>query len=43
MGDVIGNIYEQTGHIVQKEMYLNDAGRQIKLLARSLSVSYTHL
>ncbi|CEP78570.1 MAG: arginine--tRNA ligase [Defluviitoga tunisiensis] len=43
MGDVIGNIYEQTGHIVQKEMYLNDAGRQIKLLARSLWVRYNEL
>ena len=43
MGDVMANIYEQTGYIVQREMYLNDAGRQIKLLAQSLWVRYNEL
>jgi len=43
MGDVMANVYEEVGYNVQKEMYLNDAGRQIKLLAYSLWVRYNEL
>lgn len=35
VGDVLANILKRTGHFVQKEYYINDAGRQIKTLGRS--------
>ncbi|MDK2906140.1 MAG: arginyl-tRNA synthetase [Petrotoga sp.] len=43
MGDVLANMYEQAGYVVQREMYLNDAGRQIKLLSFSLWVRYNEI
>ncbi|OOC42227.1 arginine--tRNA ligase [Thermosipho sp. 1074] len=43
IGDVLGNVLEFLGYDVEKEMYLNDAGRQIRLLARSLWVRYNEL
>ena len=35
-GDAIGRILESTGSIVEKEYYVNDAGRQIDILTASV-------
>ena len=35
VGDVLSNLLKKTGHTVQNEYYINDAGRQIKTLGRS--------
>lgn len=43
IGDVLGNILSYIGYDVTKEMYLNDAGRQIKLLAKSVWARYQQL
>ncbi len=40
IGDCLANILSQTGHPVSREYYLNDAGRQMNLLGRSLWVRY---
>ncbi|MFO7881017.1 MAG: arginine--tRNA ligase [Kosmotogaceae bacterium] len=42
-GDVLSSIFENQGYKVSKEMYLNDAGRQIRLLGKSLWVRYMQL
>jgi arginyl-tRNA synthetase len=36
VGDILCNILTATGYSVQKEFYVNDAGRQIEMLARSV-------
>ena len=43
IGDVLVNIFKEMGYEVENEVYLNDAGRQINLLARSLWVRYNEL
>ncbi len=43
IGDTLVNIYKELGYDVQNEVYLNDAGRQIALLAYSLWVRYNEL
>ncbi len=43
IGDVLVNVFKELGFDVQNEVYLNDAGRQINLLARSLWVRYNEL
>lgn len=43
MGDVLVNVYKILGFDVTKELYLNDAGRQIDLLAYSLWVRYNQI
>lgn len=43
IGDILGNVLKFTGWDVTKEMYLNDAGRQIKLLAKSVWARYNQL
>jgi len=43
IGDVLGNVLKFTGWEVTKEMYLNDAGRQIRLLAKSVWARYNQL
>lgn len=43
IGDVLSNIFKELGHDVTREMYINDAGRQINLLAKSLWVRYNQL
>ncbi|MFN3691619.1 MAG: arginine--tRNA ligase, partial [Fervidobacterium sp.] len=43
IGDVLGNVLKYLGYDVTKEMYLNDAGRQIKLLAKSVWTRYNQL
>ena len=35
-GDVIGRILKATGSLVEKEYYINDAGRQIDILTASV-------
>ena len=36
VGDILCRILEATGHEVQREFYINDAGRQVETLARSV-------
>jgi arginyl-tRNA synthetase len=36
VGDILCRILAATGHAVQREFYINDAGRQIETLARSV-------
>ena len=43
IGDVLANVYEILGFDVTRELYLNDAGRQIDLLAYSLWVRYNQV
>ena len=43
IGDTLGRILSAVGHKVHKEFYLNDAGRQIRLLGESLWVRYQEL
>lgn len=42
-GDVLSTVFESQGYDVSKEMYMNDAGRQIKLLGKSLWARYMQL
>jgi arginyl-tRNA synthetase len=42
-GDVLYRVFFSRGYRVQREMYINDAGRQIGLLGRSLWVRYNQL
>lgn len=43
VGDVLGNIFKAVGFDAEKEYYVNDAGRQIKLLGMSVSARYMEL
>ena len=43
IGDVLASVYEILGFEVTRELYLNDAGRQIDLLAYSLWVRYNQV
>ena len=43
IGDSLVRILRATGHEVQAEYYLNDAGRQMRLLGESLWVRYQNL
>ena len=40
IGDVLANCYNLAGFAAQREFYVNDAGRQIRLLGQSLSARY---
>ncbi len=40
VGDSLARILEAAGHTVEKEYYLNDAGRQMRLLGESLWARY---
>ena len=40
VGDALANILAFTGHDVTKEYYINDAGAQIDVLARSVMLRY---
>src|ERR1700694_2515285 len=35
VGDTVARLFEFTGHSVEREFYINDAGRQVRLLAKS--------
>jgi len=43
IGDVLASIYKRFGFQVIREYYFNDAGRQMKLLAKSVSIRYNEL
>lgn len=38
VGDTLANLLQAAGYLVHREFYVNDAGRQVKLLAKSLEV-----
>ena len=40
IGDAVASLLEWTGHEVVREFYVNDAGRQIELLAESVDARY---
>ncbi len=40
VGDVMANLYNQIGFKADREFYVNDAGRQIRLLGESVSARY---
>ncbi len=42
-GDVLANILNYTGYLVTKENYVNDAGKQIDVLAKSLYLRYQEI
>lgn len=39
-GDVLCNVYEKAGYRVEREYYINDAGNQINILAKSIETRY---
>ena len=43
LGDTLARILDAVGHKVHREFYLNDRGRQIRLLGESLYVRYEQL
>jgi arginyl-tRNA synthetase len=43
IGDAVASLLEWTGHRVAREFYVNDAGRQIDLLAASLEARFRQL
>lgn len=43
VGDTVGNILAACGYDVQKEYYINDSGRQIRTLGRSVYLRYREL
>ena len=43
VGGALGNLLRRTGHDVTTEYYINDAGRQMKLLAESVEARYRQL
>lgn len=43
IGSVLANLLKATGHAVDQEFYINDAGTQMQLLARSVYVRYLDL
>lgn len=40
VGDALANLLEKAGHAVTREYYINDAGSQINVLARSVYLRY---
>ncbi len=43
IGDVMVNLYEAVGYDADREYYINDAGRQVRLLGASVSSRYMAL
>jgi arginyl-tRNA synthetase len=43
MGDVIASLLQVTGHVVEREYYINDAGTQVGVLGRSVLLRYMEL
>ena len=43
VGDVIARALEATGHSVEREYYINDAGRQMEILGHSILLRYYEL
>jgi arginyl-tRNA synthetase len=40
LGDTLARLFEATGHVVTREYYFNDGGRQMKLLGESVRARY---
>ncbi|HPG98828.1 MAG TPA: arginine--tRNA ligase [Thermotogota bacterium] len=43
LGDVLSSVFQKAGAALTREYYFNDAGKQMKLLSRSLWVRYNRL
>lgn len=43
IGDSLARIFEKAGYSVQREFYINDAGRQMDLFAESVACRYSEL
>lgn len=43
VGDVLANLFDAVGFAAQREYYVNDAGRQVRLLGMSVSSRYMEL
>ncbi len=43
VGDVLANVLEKSGYQVVREYYVNDAGRQIETLGRSVYLRWKEL
>ena len=43
VGDALANLLASVGYDVQREFYINDAGRQVRLLARSVYSRYREM
>jgi arginyl-tRNA synthetase len=43
LGDTVANLFDATGHDVQREYYINDAGSRMEALARSVLPHYLRL
>ena len=43
LGAALSNLLREAGYTVEKEFYINDAGRQVKLLGMSVFARYKHL
>ncbi|MFZ5518352.1 MAG: arginine--tRNA ligase [Candidatus Zhuqueibacterota bacterium] len=43
VGDIMVNLYNAVGYAADREFYINDAGRQVKLLGQSVSARYMAL
>ncbi|MBF0454807.1 MAG: arginine--tRNA ligase [Magnetococcales bacterium] len=43
MGDAIASLFSVTGHTVEREYYINDAGAQVGVLGRSVLLRYREL
>lgn len=43
VGDALANLFEMTGHQVQREYYINDVGRQVDLLGQSTFARFRQL
>jgi arginyl-tRNA synthetase len=43
VGDVLANLFDAVGFATQREYYVNDAGRQVRLLGMSVSSRYLEL
>jgi len=43
LGDILSSVFQKAGVVVTREYYFNDAGKQMKLLSRSLWVRYNRL
>jgi len=43
LGDILSSVFQKAGVAVTREYYFNDAGKQMKLLSRSLWVRYNRL
>jgi len=43
LGDSLGNVLEHAGYDVEREFYINDAGRQMDVFAESVSLRYLEL